>query len=109
MNDEDIIEIIALCNLVSYDSRSMPTSEGENIKLVKQTMDHLVDIFFEDNEFIHLSAFFNRVKNGLKNTSLTKDNEVFIYREMITFITEQYNKKYGEDVALRVFMHLNII
>lgn len=109
MNETDTIEIIALCNLVSYDSKNMPETEEENINRVRQDVSHLVDIFFEDSGFNQLSDFFNRIKDGLKNAGLSKDNEIYMYREIITYITDQYNKKYGEDAALRVFMHLNLL
>ena len=98
MKPADVLEIIYLCRQASF----TPDDEYE-------TVESVVDVFFNDSGLEQLSNFFATVKTGLKSIQIPREDEVYMIREIIAYITEQYEKKYGEEVSLRVFMHLNMV
>jgi hypothetical protein len=98
MLDSDIIEII-----------SMISCDDLPVKQMSMYIEYIVDNFFKDPDLTGLSSCFNRLKTGISNLNFTNEDNIFIKREIIGYITECYEKKYGEEVALRVFMHLNLL
>jgi hypothetical protein len=98
MIDSDILEIISM---ISYND--IPISQ------MNRYIEDMVDIFFKDSELTELSSFFTRLKQDMKTLNLPIEKERSMIREIIGYITEQYEKKYGEEVCLRIFMHLNLL
>jgi len=94
MLDSNVVEIISMIN--------RDTVFRTNIQI-----ERIVDSFFHDNNLEMLSSFFKKVKNDLYTSDLK--NEHVLVREIIGYITELYEKKYGEETGGRVFIFLNLL